>query len=445
MQGEIESDSYEKMPSLPVAACGKLGFRLVAQDFCRHLAYFFSVICNFFSIKNPDQTDGGISQHAMAMACCEIHAWLAIQIVAKLSNILNSRPSPMDAICGCRNSYLKSVDFAETKFQNIVKSKHEVKLLRAGTERSGYFLFGACNGDKENSACEIGRIYPRSSVVERFDDADTIGAIVGIGEVGEKLLSCHRNPKGDVVLWTKNSDKSIDTEVILSAGSDLYCMDQKNKFIATGGKENDVSVYDITNGERTFQAKNVKPDWLQLRVPIWVRQIRFLSDNEIITATNHHQIRLYDLRANSGQQRRPVIDFEWLENPITALELNKTNERQIFTGNTIGQAAMLDIRKKRTVYAYKGNAGAVKAISQCDDGKSIVVGCLDRYVRKYDVSTRVKEAEVYTKSEVNCVAVNVVGRDDGSDDELDEMFERIESGKRIVKDEGGGGKRVAAD
>lgn len=41
-----------------------------------------------------------------------------------------------------------------------------------------------------------------------------------------------------------------------------------------GGRENDLALYDIETEEPVFKARNVPNDWLQLRVPIWVTDMK---------------------------------------------------------------------------------------------------------------------------------------------------------------------------
>ena len=173
--------------------------------------------------------------------------------------------------------------------------------------------------------------------------------------------------------------------------------------VATGGKENDLKVWDLTNPSTpTFKAKNVsilhtcgcigwalalmevlvlsgcnwknlgifssmqvRNDWLNLRVPIWVMDMAFLPDSQqIVTCTGHHQVltefylrwfhqknvvSLYQCWIDFGQknprdnihimikssspifqvrvydprttQRRAVLDMEFDEYPLTAMAL----------------------------------------------------------------------------------------------------------------------------
>ncbi len=63
---------------------------------------------------------------------------------------------------------------------------------------------------------------------------------------------------------------------------------------AIGGKEQDLTVYSLDSTEPLFKARNVKHDKLNLRVPIWVNRLSFISDsaNELVVGTGHGDVSL---------------------------------------------------------------------------------------------------------------------------------------------------------
>ena len=89
---------------------------------------------------------------------------------------------------------------------------------------------------------------------------------------------------GKVYSWKdENTNELVDTK------GNLHCMVQnphRKNIISTGGKENDLKLWDLTNiSAPIFQAKNVKNDWLNLRVPIWIMGTCFLHNNNVVTCT----------------------------------------------------------------------------------------------------------------------------------------------------------------
>lgn len=82
----------------------------------------------------------------------------------------------------------------------------------------------------------------------------------------------------------------------------------KEEFYAIGGNERALKVYDIGTGKQRWKSKNVPNDFLSLRVPIYVSDLRVLKDgHRVLTATAHGQIRMYDMRSDN---HRPVMEIK---------------------------------------------------------------------------------------------------------------------------------------
>jgi ribosome biogenesis protein NSA1 len=81
-----------------------------------------------------------------------------------------------------------------------------------------------------------------------------------------------------------------------NVGSNISCIKKSpfdDNIIATGGKDNDLKVWNISNEpekRNVFRAKNVADNWVLLREPVWVMCIDFLSENKIVIGTAHHQV-----------------------------------------------------------------------------------------------------------------------------------------------------------
>lgn len=108
---------------------------------------------------------------------------------------------------------------------------------------------------------------------------------------------------------------------------------------ATGGDERQLCVWDISKPQTTapnsdenqlkiitpiWQAKNVPNDYLDMRVPIWITDIQWLSVesySQLATSTAYHSIRAYDLK-----QRKPILNHESCgDHPIRSLCVKGTN------------------------------------------------------------------------------------------------------------------------
>uniref|UniRef100_A0A5F9DA02 WD repeat domain 74 n=1 Tax=Oryctolagus cuniculus TaxID=9986 RepID=A0A5F9DA02_RABIT len=183
--------------------------------------------------------------------------------------------------------------------------------------------------------------------------------------------------------------------------------------VATGGKENALKVWDLQGSEEpVFRAKNVRNDWLDLRVPIWDQDIQFLPGSQkLVTCTGYHQVRVYD---PASPQRRPVLETTYGEYPLTAMTLTPEGN-SVIVGNTHGQLAEIDLRQGRLLGCLKGLAGSVRGL-QCHPSKPLLASCgLDRVLRIHRIrNPRGLEHKVYLKSRLNCLLLS--GRDNWEDE-----------------------------
>ncbi|GBN10750.1 WD repeat-containing protein 74 [Araneus ventricosus] len=222
------------------------------------------------------------------------------------------------------------------------------------------------------------------------------GGIKGIYPYDGRLVTAVES--GIVKLWNKDGEKDVE----INTGGNL-CKMSPNPFsdlqVATGGEENDLKIWDLSIPDTpVFQAKNVRNDFLDLRVPVWITDLKFKSLDKVVTCTRHHQVRLYDTRA----QRRPVIDMEFERYPLMSLSLAH-NDNQVVVGSSRGRMALLDLRKKLLVHVFKGFAGSVRSI-QCHPTLPLVASCgLDRFLRIHDLNKHKLLKKIYLKTRLNCL------------------------------------------
>ena len=70
-----------------------------------------------------------------------------------------------------------------------------------------------------------------------------------------------------------------------------------------------MDVWDLETRKQLWAARNVPNDYLDLRVPVWIKAACFFPDDpqKIATATAYQELRIYDLRVKG---RRPVHDWK---------------------------------------------------------------------------------------------------------------------------------------
>ncbi len=284
---------------------------------------------------------------------------------------------------------------------------------------------------------------------ENFDDlihdcGDS--EVTGVSFYGEKIMSC--TEKGNFAIFREN-EKILEKTI----GDHIQIMKrnpESHNFIAAGGKENNLKVYDLEKMEKPiFAAKNVRNDKLDLRQAVWVTDLGFLKgdggNSSIVTGTGDHCIKIYDPR----KQKRPVVDIKWNDYPITSLSV-ANDDNVVIVGNTAGYMASIDLRKACATGNFKGISGSIRSV-QCHKSQDFVACCgLDRFLRLYDIKTRNLIRKAYLKTRLNCVllsdsvynenisdklgteAVNVNaensddGKSDGHNDNDDMIWEKME-------------------
>ncbi|KAM9456077.1 WD repeat-containing protein 74 isoform 2-T2 [Clarias gariepinus] len=346
---------------------------------------------------------------------------------------------------GAETGILKGVCVSRKQVYNFCEMRNlsrdeEICTITWGDEHETEVLIGSVNGRVKTFSTEKGIF------TESRECADlTQGRFTGLAVTNGSLVTCVES--GLLKVWPEAGGETVEINV----GSGVCRMRQnlsERHHVATGGKENPLKVWDLQRPDTPiFTAKNVANDWLDLRVPVWVRDMSFLTQsNKIVTCTGHHQVRVYD----PACQRRPVLEVKFGEVPLTALSV-PPGENSVVVGNTHGQLATLDLRKGLVRGCMKGMAGSVRGL-QCHPSLPLVASCgLDRFLRIHNLNDRTLMHKVYLKSRLNCVLLSsrdlqaATDEDDQVEEvknEEDEVWDAMEtvtekSGKRAARDEEG--------
>lgn len=160
-----------------------------------------------------------------------------------------------------------------------------------------------------------------------------------------------------------------------------------------GGKERELTVYDInasSSNDPIWQAKNVKNDKLDLRVPVWIRDMQFLASEhakELVTVSSYGHIRIYDTRT----ARRPVLASKHGELPIKRVLAVPGSSREIIFSDTMGGMFHMDLRSMDKIAGmYKGFVGGAVEDMCVDAAHPDLVASvgIDRYMRVHEIKSR---------------------------------------------------------
>lgn len=106
---------------------------------------------------------------------------------------------------------------------------------------------------------------------------------------------------------------------------------------------------------------------------------------------------------------------------------------EVIVGNTRGNVALFDVRKKSMVHALKGFAGSVRSLA-CHSTLPYLASCgPDRFLRIHDIETRNSEHKVYLKSRLNCLLMSDL--DFVSDTKKEEFEQRQVVERKRLQDE----------
>lgn len=230
--------------------------------------------------------------------------------------------------------------------------------------------------------------------------------------------------------------------------------------IAFGGKENDLQVWAGSKSSHSFyadgseaqdspcdlwsaltpiwQAKNVKNDDLDLRVPVWISDLAFLpalatsqpssvKDLRIVTSTRFQQLRIYETK----RARRPTTSAELCQQPISQFLLtsptsdNLTAPIELILTDSAANVTHVDLTKQNVIGSFKGFSGSVNSLTRSEDGKIIAAGGMDGYLRAFDASTHTELCSIYIGRKIlSCLILPdepVIKTEDGRDEDMSDI------------------------
>jgi len=215
-----------------------------------------------------------------------------------------------------------------------------------------------------------------------------------------KLITCTQ--QGTIKIRTYPGDelvKSFSLNRPISAAR--FANEQ---LLVAGGQGSLAQLINLETGKEIWKARNVPHDFLDMEVPIWDKDIDWVNANKnvFVAVTAHHEVRLYDARA----QRRPVMNVPVGEKPFKCVRTNPLNNNIIITGNASAAMNLLDIRKSCLLLgSFKGIAGSIRSISCHPTQHYIAAVGLDRLLHVFDSrpNSRKPIERAYVKQRLNKV------------------------------------------
>lgn len=216
---------------------------------------------------------------------------------------------------------------------------------------------------------------------------------------------------------------------------DLEDTDTDKYIFAYGGEENLIKLVEIDSSfqslKQIWEAKNVKNDRLDMRVPVWPMALRFLEPSPGKTEKGklNYQFaaitRWSHLTKYSTQHgRKPFAQIDLLPNrePLSQMEVFDAKGENVdsslgnFQSETFNELNVITTDYKKNVFKFDGNGRMLGKVGRDDitgsstyihvhDGKYLLQGGLDRYVRIFDIKTNKMLVKVYVGSRINFIVM----------------------------------------
>ncbi|CAG8479850.1 3422_t:CDS:10 [Funneliformis caledonium] len=290
----------------------------------------------------------------------------------------------------------------------------------------------------------------------------TSARFVGLFANNSTLVTC--TDQGMVQYRSILEDKSSTIETTLTLVPDLCRLrvhPKEHHIFACGGKERELSVWDVNAYKEgnclmksqkkkeskpglVWMSKNVSHDFLDLRVPVWITDLQFLSEQEttkLVVGTKYNQIRIYDTKA----KRRPVSDFNIGHNPVVSLIVGRNSNEIIFT-DTVCNVCSMDVRTGKILGQLKGFSGSVTNLAVATESSLLVSVAMDRFLRIHEIgASRELVKKIYLKQRLTSVVVDesedgILGyskkeaeKDDSEEEKFWEGIEEVKPKKRKTK------------
>lgn len=185
-------------------------------------------------------------------------------------------------------------------------------------------------------------------------------------------------------------------------------MNRKYGMIALGGKDSNLTVFDINGGDASncvFRAENRRDHVLDVPYPVYLTGVCVMNPFVFCACTAYHEVFFYDRRASNRAIQEFEISREIEKRPTKLLQWNCN---KFLIGEASGDVHLYDTRRGFSSRAkLRGGTGSVRSMAKHPSGHQILgVTGLDRKARLYHVPTGKLLMTLYTKQKCNCLLLD---------------------------------------
>ncbi len=306
------------------------------------------------------------------------------------------------------------------------RSKYVEKLLVLKLKNDNEYLIAA----RKTGILDIYNINDDYKLLKRYNDLTQSNndSFISLISIHNKLYTCSNEGKLSIINEEDiESEENINFKSIKLNGpvSSFVGHPLQEGIFAYGGKEKDVTIFSLFEPDskkninefkyiQKWIGKNVKNDRLDLRVPIWITNIKFINLNndflkngwELITTTHYGQIRGY----NTKTSRKPIYSVQVSKFPFTDIT-NLLNEDEIICSDTHITVSSFNVKTGILSAKYPGSIGSIQSlytfIPKTNEEKYslLATGGLDKYLRVFNLISREQVSKVYIGTKISSVWV----------------------------------------
>ncbi|SMN22565.1 similar to Saccharomyces cerevisiae YGL111W NSA1 Constituent of 66S pre-ribosomal particles, involved in 60S ribosomal subunit biogenesis [Maudiozyma saulgeensis] len=201
----------------------------------------------------------------------------------------------------------------------------------------------------------------------------------------------------------------------------------KSIVFAYGGEENLVKLVQLSNNfkelTKIWEAKNVANDRLDMRVPVWPTGLKFLNPQDsdkidsdklnyqFVVVTHWSHLGIY--QTQHGRKPLQYIDLLPKREPLARLEMvGDLTPTGNLKSSDINNFSLITTDLKKNVMRFNNKGRLITKFGKDDivgspyfvktvNGKYVLQGGLDRYVRVFDLESARRIAKVYVTGKCN--------------------------------------------
>ncbi|KAL4469828.1 hypothetical protein ABPG72_013571 [Tetrahymena utriculariae] len=273
---------------------------------------------------------------------------------------------------------------------------------------------------------------------------DNNKSLIGLNTINtDKIVLTYDNNSTEIANYDQESEEFQEFQEIYNASQSqmqrAILNQEDKKSLLVLAKDINPQIYDLETKKQIWKARNVKNDWLDLKVPIYDVDGAFFRDNSqnIYTINAYKKMRIYDLRQNNSQPTKDIQqEFDFDKSAFRKMQLTNCGN-YIFVSTVNGNLFKFDVRKDfRMIFNFKGSIGSVKDIKIHPTLPYIASVSLDRYLRVYHQETKQLINKINLKQRLHSLLFSNQGLLDESESEQEEQQEEdeeiVENKKRKI-------------